>query len=285
MILIAGVTGRIGAAAARAVFKAGRSARGLVRSSSKPVHESLLGIEVVQADLGDRSSLERAMAGVDSALLVSPNGEAQLGLELNFIDAAVASGVRHVVKISSMEAAPDARAPFPMIHYAAEQHLKASGLQWTILQPNFFMQNMFMFAKAIREQHEFSLPFGNARSASVDSNDIGEAASVVLRSGREHHGRTCKLTAGSLLTFAEVGKAFSRVCGRQISYVDMDPAEFRLNMSRFVKSEWHVNAVCALFHEIKTGALEHVTADLPALLGREPTSWEGFVARHRNEFG
>jgi hypothetical protein len=64
----------------------------------------------------------------------------------------------------------------------------------------------------------------------------------------------------------------------------MDPEEFRLNMSRFVKSEWHVNAVCALFNEIKGGALEITTTDLQDLLRREPESWEAFATRHRSEF-
>jgi uncharacterized protein YbjT (DUF2867 family) len=284
MILVAGITGRVGGAAARAILKSGTPVRALVRSTSKAVAESLRAADIVQGDLGDRDSLGKAMAGVDTALLVAPNSSGQLELERNFIDVAVASGVRHVVKISSMEAAPDAHAPFPMIHYAAEQHLKASGLKWTILQPNFFMENMFMFAKSIREQRKFALPFGNARSASVCCNDVGEAAGVILLDGSGHEGRTYRLTAGSLLSFAEIAEAFSRVCGTRVDYVDMDPEEFRLNMSRFVKSEWHVNAVCALFNEIKGGALEITTTDLQDLLRREPESWEAFATRHRSEF-
>jgi hypothetical protein len=51
-----------------------------------------------------------------------------------------------------------------------------------------------------------------------------------------------------------------------------------------VKSEWHVNAVCALFNEIKGGALEITTTDLQDLLRREPESWEAFATRHRSEF-
>ena len=66
---------------------------------------------------------------------------------------------------------------------------------------------------------------------------------MILLDGSGHEGRTYRLTAGSLLSFAEIAEAFSRVCGTRVDYVDMDPEEFRLNMSRFVKSEWHVNAV------------------------------------------
>ncbi|MGI9238602.1 MAG: SDR family oxidoreductase [Woeseiaceae bacterium] len=284
MILVSGATGRVGQATASVLLRDGHSVRGLVRDPRRLEGKSLDGLEVATGDLAEASSLDAAMSGVRSALLVTANSEQQLGLEGNFVAAAKKAGVQHVVKISSMEAGPSARAPIPKIHYAVEELIRQSGMDWTMLQPNFFMQNLLMYAQSIAATDQFALPLGTAQAAFVDCQDVGEAAAAVL-CGEGHENRTYTLTGVELQSFQQVAAILSAVCGREIRYVDQPPDEFRAFLAQFVKSDWHVNAVCELFAEIKAGALEATSTDLTNLLGRAPTTLEAFVQRYRMAFG
>ena len=76
----------------------------------------------------------------------------------------------------------------------------------------------------------------------------------------------------------EVADQFSEVLGRKIEYVDEDPQAFRERVAPFMRSEWHLNAVCHLFSEIVAGVVPpEVTTTFQELVGREPISLKQFV--------
>jgi uncharacterized protein YbjT (DUF2867 family) len=283
-ILLSGVTGRIGSAAARVLVQNGNTdLRVIVRNPDVELPEELQAAERVQADFGDAASIQSAMQNVSSALLVAPNGEQQFELERNFIDAANAAGVSHVVKISSMEAGPDAQAPIPKLHYKAEQHLRASGMGWTFLRPNFFLQNFLMYAQSIKAQQLFALPFGDTAMAPVDTADVGAVAAAVL-GAEDHAGKIYNLTATELTTLAEIAETFSQVCDQPVRYVDQDPAEFRAFMLKIVPNPWLASAVSDLFDEIRAGSLAETSTDIHDILGRNPATVRSFVECYRAAF-
>ncbi len=285
MFLITGVTGRVGQAAARKLLSDGHPVRGFARDAQKlSALSGLAGLDAAIGDLADSSSIVQALADVNGVLLVTANSEQQFALESNLIKAAEAAGVKHVVKVSSMEAGPNAKAPIPQLHYQSEQLLRAQSMDWTMLQPNFFMQNLLMFAQSIASADQFALPFGGARVAPVDCQDVGEVAAAVLtQSG--HGGKTYTLTGATLMNFTEVAQTLSDVCGRTIRYVDQPPEAFEAFLSQFIKSEWHVHAVCALFAEIKAGALEATSPDAAKILARPVATLAQFARRFEKAFG
>ncbi len=285
MILVTGVTGRVGQATARKLLADGHAVRGFVRDPQKLSSiAGLEGLDVARGDLADIASIEQAMDGVNAALLVTANSEQQFTLESHLIKAAQAAGVRHLVKISSMEAGPKAKAPIPQLHYEAEQLIRRQSMDWTMLQPNFYMQNMLMFAQGIAASDQFALPFGQARVAPVDCEDVGQVAAAVLtQSG--HAGKTYSITGDVLVNFEQIATTLSEVLGRPISYLDQTPEAFEAFLSQFVKSEWHVHAVCALFAEIKAGALEAASPDATRILGRPSRTLTQFTERYAKAFG
>ncbi len=283
MIFICGVTGRVGRAAATKLLAAGLPVRGLVRNRALPAESLPAGLEIAYGDFNDPASLREALGGISRALLVSSNSEEQETHESNFVEAAAEAGVRALVKISSMEAGPSARAPIPKLHYAIECQIKEQMAEWTLLQPNFFMQNLLMFAQAIKKADMFALPFGDTVAAPVDSQDVGEAAAVVLQTNA-HNGATYTLCGERLMSFAEIAETLSEVCGRTIRYVDQPAEEFRAFLANVLHNEWHLNAICELFAEIKAGALARSSDDLCQLLGRPPTSLGEFASRYRPAF-
>ena len=283
MILITGATGKTGGAAAKILAEEGAKVLALVRNEEKagPLREA--GIEVVIGDMSDPAALDKAMQGVKRVLLVTPNGEQQLSLEKNVVEAAKKAGVEHLVKVSSMEAAPDASV-VPRSHYECEQYIRASGLSWTILKPNFFMQNLFGNAKTIIEQGKMFLPLKDGKTAMADTRDIGAVAAKVL-STEGHEGKEYELTGPELLSFHDVAERFSQALGKTVEYVDVPLDGYRKTLKQFLP-EWHADAVADLFGEIaEGGGLEGTTDTVEELLGRPPTSVKEFVSDHKHVFG
>ncbi|MBL8642824.1 MAG: SDR family oxidoreductase [Rhodospirillaceae bacterium] len=284
-ILLTGATGKTGGAAAKALAskmgaaKGGLKLRALVRNAEKAQALKDLGIELVVGDIADNAVLEKAFAGVDKALLLLPNSQKQLELEKNFTDLAKKAGVKHIVKVSSMESVPGATASIPATHVASENHIRASGLAWTMVRPNFFMQNLLGNGRTIKEMGKFFLPCGNGCTAMSDTRDIGAVIAEVL-SGTGHEGKSYDVTGPQVLTFAQAAEIIGSVIGKKVEYVDQPMAEYRAMLGKFITNEWHLNAVCQLFAEIGEGGLNKTTDTVKKLLGREPASLEQFVREH-----
>ncbi len=283
MLLLTGVTGKTGGASAQALLKKGIKFRAIVRNAEKAAALKAAGVELVIGDVTDRAVLEKAMTGVDKALMTMPNGEKQLDLEKQFVDVAKASGVQHVVKMSSMEAIPNAKAPIPKIHYASEQYLQKSGLAWTMIKPNFFMQNFLGSGGTIKEQGKFFLPMAQGKTVMIDTRDIGACVAVVMTTPG-HEGQAYQLTGPEVLGFADAAERFTKVLGRKIEYVHVPMPAYRQTLARFLTNEWHLNAVCELFQEIADGQDLHLSGTVQKLTGKPPTSLEQFIRDHQAVF-
>lgn len=241
-------------------------------------------VEVVTGDLGDPQSVLRALEGIERALVVMGNHPDQAELERRFATSAQEAGVAHLVKISSMEASAEASAVLPRNHYETEQHIVATGVDWTFLRPNFYMQNMLMYAESIKSTGSFALPLAAAVTAMVDTQDVGDVAVAVL-SGDGHAGQIYELTGPDLMTFHEVARRLGGVVDQSVCYREQTPEEFRATLERFISSRWQLDAVCEMFAEIAAGSLAYRTEAVSDLLGRPPTTIESFAQRFSAVFG
>jgi len=113
-------------------------------------------------DMADKAAVSDALKGVGKAVLIMSNGEDQLTTEKQFTDCAVAAGVKHLVKLSSMESNPGTTKPIPAMHVASEDHIRASRMNWTMIRPAFFTQNFLGAARTIKAGDEIILALGNA---------------------------------------------------------------------------------------------------------------------------
>ena len=282
MILLTGATGRVGSAAAKALARADIPFRALVRDPDKVAFDPDAA-EIVQGDLNDPAIVEQALQGVSRALIVMGNHPDQAKLERQFASLAADAGVSHLVKVSSMEAAPDATATLPKNHYDTEQHIASLGVDWTFLRPNYYMQNMLMYAGSIARTNSFALPLGTAKTAMIDSRDVGEVAAVVL-TGEGHAGQAYRLTGPAMMDFHEVAARMGTVLERPVSYVAQSPEAFREVLGQFIQSVWQLDAVCELFAEIAAGSLEEQHSTTADLLGRPAVGLETFTRQFAGAF-
>jgi len=167
MILITGASGTVGRAVLEEALKRGAPLRAMYRSS-EDAGKAPAGVSTVIADFSSKDSLKPALAGVDAVFLVCSPIPALAELESNMIDECVASGEKHVV-LNSALGAGDYSKSFPSWHRRVEDKLKSAGLEYTILRPNGFMQNILAYmAPSIRAQGAFYAAMGDARTSYID---------------------------------------------------------------------------------------------------------------------
>ncbi|MEO8223852.1 MAG: SDR family oxidoreductase [Gammaproteobacteria bacterium] len=280
MLLLTGVTGKTGGEVARQLSAAGVPFRALVRNAAKVAGISALGADVVVGDVGDREVLERALDGIERALLVMPNGEEQLLLENRFTYHAGRAGVAHLVKLSSLESVPESANPITRTHVASEAFIRESGMAWTMIRPTFFMQTFLSSAATIRDKGIIAMPAGGGTIAPTDLRDVGAVIRRVLTEPG-HENRSYDLTGPELLTLEEIAAQFSAVLGRQICYVDQPLAEFRARLTGVNLAPWRIDAVCKEFEAIAAGVIDHTTDTMAELLGRPPANLRQFIQDHR----
>ncbi len=284
MILITGATGKTGGEVSRQLAAAGIPFRVLVRNPDKagPLRE--LGAEISIGDIADRAAVERAMEGVDKALLVMANEEQQLVWEKQFTDVAVAAGVDHLVYLSSVESVPESPNPIPQNHVAAEAYIRASGLTYTMVRPTFFMQMFTGMAPRIKETGKIVMPAGSGTIATTDLRDVAEIIVGIFTKPEGHENQSYDLTGPDLLTFIEIAACFSKLLGREIQYVDQPIDEFRSVLRAIKFPEWRVDAVSKELEAIGAGSIDHTTDTIGELLGRPPVSLEQFIRDHIDLF-
>jgi uncharacterized protein YbjT (DUF2867 family) len=282
MMLVTGASGNAGGSVLGEVLKTGKPVKAMYRSADDAA-KSPGNAQAVIADFADRTSLARALKGVDIVYLVCSPVRELVELEGNMVDACREGGVRHVV-LNSAVGAEDYAKSFPSWHRKVEDKLKASGLEYTILRPNSFMQNILVYyAPSIRGQGAFYGAMGGARTSFIDVRDIAAVAAQTLTSS-SHIGKTYELNGPEALTYAEVAEKISRASGREVRYVDIPVEQQRKAMLDQGMPEWQVTALLDLQAYYTGGQGGTVDDVLAKLLGRAPKTMDAFVAEFGESF-
>lgn len=284
MNLITGVTGMMGRAVLEETRKANLPLKAMYRNA-EDAKKAPAGVATALADYADKESMRTALQGIDAVYLVCSPIPQLVELENNAIDTCVEKGVRYVV-LNSALGAKDYPKSFPSWHRKVEEKLKGSGLKYTILRPNGFMQNLLTSsAPSVREQGAFYAAMGYAKVSLIHVRDIAEVVAKLLAAPRAHAGKTYELNGPEAFTYAEVAKKISRVAGRPVQYVDIPEAAQRKALLEQGLPEWLVTALLELqqYYTVARRGGE-VTGVLPGLLGRAPSTLDQFLDENKESF-
>ena len=279
MILLTGATGKTGSATAKALNEKGVTFRALIRNEEKRGDIESLGGEVVIGSIENKEAVDQSMVDVETALILLPNSENQLSLEKQLVDSAKQAGAKRVVKMSSIEATPDATSPIPKLHLESEAYIKQSGLSWTMIKPNFYMQNLLASAGTIKDQGKIFLPMGEGKTGMIDTTDVGKVLAKVL-SEDGHESMNHEITGPEILSFNEVAEIFSKGLDKQVDYVDVPLAAYKETLGQFLTNQWHLDAVIDLFKGIADGGIEEKTDTYSELMGESPKSLSEFISEN-----
>jgi uncharacterized protein YbjT (DUF2867 family) len=275
MILVTGASGTVASELAKTLQTQGRRVRLAFHSEDKAKQARDQGKDAVALDYDKPETLPAALAGVESVYLVS----ALATPELNVVSAAKAAGVRKIVKQSVWGAAGEGFS-FAKWHRPVERAIESSGLAWTFLRPNGFMQNFVNFMGAtIRSQNAFYLPMKDARVSHIDVRDIARVAARVL-SEPGHDGKSYDLSGPQALGNAEAAEHLSRALGRTIRYVDVSFADYKQGALAAGVPEPYADALVDLYRHYLAGQASRVSPVVRELTGREPITFAEFARDH-----
>ncbi len=274
MILITGASGNVGREVVKQALAVGLKIRATFQSPAVAA-KAPAGLEGVIMDYAKPDTIRPALHGVEKIFLVGPPLRDLPAFEANFIKEVSAAGRRqHVVKLSALGGR---ESMFPSQHRDSEENIEASGLPYTFLRPNGFMQNLVNYdAGAIRSQNAFYGCQGNGAVSVVDIRDIAAVAVIVL-AATGHEGKSYALTGGEALTNEQVAEKISRVAGRKISYVDLPAAELKKGILSTGTPGWSADALLDLQRLYREGKASLVTDDVERLTGHKPITFDQFA--------
>jgi uncharacterized protein YbjT (DUF2867 family) len=254
--------------------------RVLVRDPAKARTLAEAGAEVAIGDLDVPASIDAAMTGITTVVLVSPAVPVQ---ELNVIGAAAREGAGHIIKATSKASAdsPIARRRWQT---EIEAGLAASGIPHTLLRSNAYMQNVLMLAPAIAQTSSFGSAAGKGRTGMVDARDVAAAAAQIASSPAEHAGQTYWLSGPEPISNYDVAAVLSELLSRTITYREITFEENRDAMIRAGVPAPIAEMNAQAFSLTAEGDAKWITEDVPALLGRPGRTFEQFAADHATAF-
>lgn len=272
---VTGATGNVGGRVARALAGAGVDQRLLVRDRSRA--PALAGVDVAQASYGDGTAVRRALAGCRTVLMVSGSeSPTRLDEHRTFVDAAADAGVEHLVYTSFYGAAPDATFTLARDHFATEEHIKASGMAWTFLRDNLYLDFVPHMAGA---EGVIRGPAGTGRVSAVARDDVATAAVAVLTDPAAHAGSTYDLTGPEAFTLAEAAALLSERTGRRVAFRDETLEEAFASRASYGAPGWQVEAWVSTYTAIAAGEMAGVSRDVERLTGRAPRGLRELLSR------
>ncbi|NUP06956.1 MAG: SDR family oxidoreductase [Polyangiaceae bacterium] len=252
------------------------------RSADKEARAKAEGHETIRLDYGSPASLDRAMDGIDAVFLLGSGGLGQEQAECAVVSAAKSAGVRKVVKLS-VWSAPEEAYEIAKIHRAIERFIERSGLAFTFLRPNGFMQNFSNHMAGSIKSGAFYQPAAEAAISHVDVRDIARAAAGALTTTR-HEGKGFDLSGPEAISYARAAAVLSEVLGKDVRYVAVSDDAAKDAMISSGMPGFYADYLIDLNRHYRTGAGAAVSPAIEELTGRAPTSFQSFVEAHVHAF-
>lgn len=272
MILVTGAGGKTGRAVLEALQTQSAPTRALLhRPQPVPASETLLG------NMADQATIPAALAGVEAVYFIAPNMHPhEYDVACEWLSAAKTAGVGrfiyHSVLFPQIEAMPH--------HWQKlriEEALIRSGLDFTILQPASYMQNILPYLDGMRQHGEYHVPYSvSAPFSPVDLEDIAAAAAkVLLEAG--HQGASYQLAGPETLSSAEMAAQVAAYIGRLVAAAEQPLDAWRAanaDMPNYTR-----DTLAAMFAYYDAHGFVASSFTLAGLLGRAPHSFKEFLER------
>ena len=272
-----GGTGNVGSEALRALLpNRTLRVRALVRTPSRARWIADAGGELAEGDLDDTASVGRAMAAVQTLVMITPAGARAGDQAAKVIALAKEAGVRKVVRLSAIKASEDGPTDNTRQHALTERLIRDSGMRYVFLRPNYFMQNLMGSLISIVGEGKLHAGMGGAAIALVDARDVGDAMAVAALTDR-FDGSALELSGPASIGHDEIAAAIGKALGRGVSYVPVPPEATGDVVRAFGMDDWTAQVVVDYSRAYSQGFGDFVTDSVQSLLGRAPRDIAAFA--------
>ena len=277
-VLVTGATGKTGRHVASFLRERGVDVRAASRHPAPEDPQSVI------FDWARPETYAPAVAGADRIYLVQPAGVTDASAQVtDFLARARTAGAQGVVLLSALGVD---LAGEELGFRKVERAVMGSGLEWTILRPNWFMQNFTtgFWLPTIAGRDEIPAPAGDAAVSFIDTRDIAAVATTALAQPG-HAGREYTLTGGAALSFPAVAETISDVVGRPVRHVDVTDDQMRDVIRGEGLPSDYAEGLLGLFQGIRAGWNSFVTDVVPAVTGRAAIPFADYAKDHAEHWG
>jgi uncharacterized protein YbjT (DUF2867 family) len=292
--LVTGATGTVGSEVVKQLLSAkGQKEDIIVKAAARSANDDTfrnLGEQIVQLDYNKPDTLSAALRGIDKLFLLTPFQSNMVDLTSNLVNEAKNAGVRYIVKQSVLGADAEPGITSSRLHRQAEKVIEESGIPFTFLRPNFFMQNFVTFySHFIKTQGAFYVPAGDAKASFVDVRDIAAVAVQALsgssKNGTANHIRKAyDITGGEALSYGQAAEILSKEIGKKVNYVNISDEDARKGMKDMGADEWTINSMIELFGITRAGYLSEISSAVEKITGNKPISFSQFARDYAGAF-
>jgi uncharacterized protein YbjT (DUF2867 family) len=284
-MLLIGATGKVGQHLVPLLTEAGTRPTVLVRDEAKG--RALFGanVDYVVGDLSDPASLEGVFAGHDVVYLASGGTDKQADNEIAAVTAAVAAGVKRIVKISSPGSDLGEQAPITFSRWngAVETAINATTIAPTYLRPSMFMTAFLGSAGTIAQGQYYSTNEDYALTW-VHPADIAAVAAAALLDDAHAH-KAYSVTGPEALTGDEAAAVFTEVLGRPVQHIRISDDAFKASLESFGLPQWTVDAYVEMsVNGVRTGRFATVSNDVFAVTGNQPRTLATWIEENKTAF-
>ncbi|NOH32874.1 SDR family oxidoreductase [Vibrio chagasii] len=276
-ILILGATGNTGSEVVCQLKEAKQEFAIMARNNGAA---EKLGLEESQlriATFDDVAAMTKAMSGMKKIYVAMPASPSNEQWTENVVTAAKASGVEHIVKLSDMGAKADAGSEIIRTHVITDDIVKASGIAYTIVQPNSFFQNLYGSLATIKSMGQFFLPLADAKQSVIDIRDVAAVVIAALtKSG--HENQTYLISGPEALTFAQQAEILSAAAGKTIEYVDVPQQAAESAMKEAGMDDWTAEKLAEILAWFGEGHYAEITNTVEQVTGNKPRNFTDFAA-------
>jgi uncharacterized protein YbjT (DUF2867 family) len=286
-ILVSGATGTVGSEVVKQLSSFSNVNIKVGARSVEKIKDLESGNKVkgVHIDYDKPESLKEALKNIDKLFLLAPAVPNAQELESNLVNEAKKAGLRYIVKQSVMGADEDADVEIMRQHRKAEKIIEESGIPYTFLRPNEFMQNFINFhGHSIKNNNAFYLPQENAKVSVVDVRDIAAVAVKALtengnNNNKNNNNKNKKylITGPEALSYHQMAEILSNATGKKISYVSVSEEEARAGMKEMGMDDWLINTLLELSNYFKKGHASQVSSAVEEVTGKKPVSFSQFA--------
>jgi uncharacterized protein YbjT (DUF2867 family) len=272
--LVIGATGSIGSPLVQYLVEKGESIKAATRTPENYLAQT--NVEPVYFDYDKPETLTSALERVNRVFMITKPNDPEPDKTLNpFIDKAQRAGVRHIVLVTALGVE---RAGDELGYRRVEKHLMASGIDYTILRPGWFMQSFIsgFILSTIKQRNSIYLPAANAKISLIDSRDIAAVGAAALTEAG-HKGKEYTLTGGEALNFVEIAEILSQVTQCPIEYVNVSTEELNKIVSEVGGYPGPLEIMERFFQSVRKGTFALISPAVSEVLGRDPINFEQFV--------
>ncbi|WP_261817832.1 SDR family oxidoreductase [Vibrio gallicus] len=275
-ILVLGATGNTGSEVVRQLKQQQVDFGIMARNADAATTLDVAPSQVRVSSYDNVDTMTEAMRGIKKIYVAMPaHPNNQKWIE-NIVAAAKNANVELIVKLSGMGAKSDAGSEIIRTHVITDDIVKASGISYTIVQPNSFFQNLYASLGTINAMGQFFLPLAQAKQSVIDIRDVATVVVSVLTKP-DHQNKTYLISGPEALTFTEQAEILSELSGKQIDYIAIPQQAAESAMKEAGMDYWSAEKLAEIMAWFAKGDYADVTTTVEKVTGNKPRTFRAFA--------